>query len=356
MAIDTVKRSRFFKPIFKRAAGTRRPRSVMFELTYRCNFKCPHCYVKGSKKRGKELTTRQVFAIIDQMRDMGIFNIAFTGGEALLRKDIFDILAYAKRRGFQTALLSNGYLIDKKTADKLWRVNVNKVDITFNSLKPEVFEKLTGVKGSLKRVKSAIKLLINRGINVKIKSTGMSLNRDELVRIGKFARSLNIIYNLDTEILPCRDGCSTAVSDYSLDPDESAELRRAVYPEMFSGNRKRTRSKRRRDRMFNCGVGRTSFSITPYGKMNFCLEIDYPEYDILKTGLRECWERIKRRVDRLNNTKDFVCRSCDLIKYCGWCAGRSYIETGAFNRCSEYCRERAVMAKKRREAEWKKKN
>jgi len=355
MAIDTVKRKKFFKSLFKRAAKARRPRSVMFELTYRCNFKCPHCYVEGSDKSGKELTTRQVFSILDQLRDMGVFNIAFTGGEALLRKDIFDVLAYAKSQGFQTALLSNGYLINKDVADKLLRVNVNKIDITFNSLKPEIFEKLTGVKDSLKKVKASIKLLINRGINVKIKSTGMNLNRDELVSIGKFARSLNIIYNLDTEVLPCRNGCATAVLDYSLDPDEAAELRKAVYPEMFSGNRKRTRSKRKRDRMFNCGVGKTSFSITPYGKMNFCLEIDYPEYDILKHGVKGCWNRIKRRVDRLNIARNFVCESCDLIKYCGWCAGRSYIETGEFNKCSEYFKERAIRAKKRREAEWTRK-
>lgn len=354
MSINTVKQSKFFKPLHKRSAMVRRPNSVMFELTYRCNFKCPYCYVEGSHKNVKELSSRQVFAIIDQMRDMGVFNIAFTGGEALLRKDIFDILAYAKRQGFQTTLLSNGYLIDKDVADKLLRVNVNNVEITFNSLKPDLFEKLTGAKDSFKKVKSAIRLLINRGINIKIKSIGINLNRDELVSIGKFARSLNIIYNLDTEVLPCRNRGVTAVEDFSLDPDETAELRRAVYPEMFSGNR-RTYSNRRRNQMFNCSVGKTSFSITPYGKMNFCLEVEYPECDILKHGVEGCWEKIKREVDRLNDMPDFVCGSCDLIKYCGWCAGRSYIETGKFNRCSEHFKEEAIKAKKRREGEWKRK-
>ena len=86
--------------------------------------------------------------------------------------------------------------------------------------------------------------------------------------------------------------------------------------------------------------------------MNFCPEIDHPEYDILKHGVAGCWEKIKREVDRLNDTPDFVCESCDLIKYCGWCAGRSYIETGEFNRCSEYFKDRAVEAKKRGEEEW----
>lgn len=287
---------------------------------------------------------------------MGVSGIAFTGGEALLRKDIFDILSHAKRQGFQTALFSNGYLIDKEVADKLLNVNINSVEITLNSITSKLSEKLTGVKDSFRKIKSAVRLLTNRHIDVKIKSTGMTLNSGELVEIGKFARSLNIRYNLDFEILPCKSGRETAVRDYSLDIDKAEELRRAVYPEMFSGNRKKTRPIRKRsNNMFNCPVGNTSFSITPYGNMNFCIEIDYPGYDILKHGAKRCWEMVKREVDRINNTPDFVCKSCDLIKYCGWCAGRSYIETGEFNRCSEYCKELAIAAKQRRREEWTRK-
>jgi radical SAM protein with 4Fe4S-binding SPASM domain len=345
VSIKAIKGREFFGPILRSAALSRNPMSVMFELTYRCNFRCPHCYVEGSPKDERELTTQEVFLIIDQLRDMGVLNIAFTGGEALLRKDIFDILAYAKRRGFQTALLTNGSLINKNIADKLLRVHVNKVDITLNSLKPEVSQKLTGVKNALNKVKRAIGLLIKRGINVKLKSTGMSINRDELASIGKLARSLNVVYNLDCEILPSRNGCGAAVGDYSLSLDEAQALRRAVYPEMFrQDGRKPVRPRRRRKQMFNCGVGRNSFSITPYGKMIFCLEIDYPGHDILKLGAKECWEKIKREVDRLNNAKDFVCKSCELINSCSWCAGRSYMETGELNKCSEYFKNRAIGA------------
>lgn len=356
MSIETIKQSRFFKPIYKAATKKRRVRSVMFELTYRCNFKCPHCYADGSPREKSELGTAQVFTILDQLRDMGVFNIAFTGGEALLRKDIFDILTHAKGCGFRTALLSNGYLIDKRVARELARANVNNVDVTLNSLKPKVFERLTGMEDSLGKVKSAINLLIKYGIRVKIKSTGMTINRDELVRISNYARSLNIIYNLDTEILPCRNGCVKAVEDYSLRPDEIYVIRRMVYPEMFSGKKRKTGPRRRHGLMFKCGVGKTSFSITPYGKMNFCLEIDYPSYDIPLEGVRSCWEKLKTEVDRLNRIPDFDCKVCDLIKYCGWCPGRSYIETGAFNRCSEYFKKMAVEAKRRREKDGREKN
>lgn len=352
MSIVTIKKNKILGSIYQQSVKLRSPIVVMFELTYRCNFRCPHCYVEGSPKKEKELSTKEVFLIIDQLREIGVFSIAFTGGEALLRKDIFEILVYAKRQGFETAILSNGYLIDKKIANKLLSVNINAVDITLNALKTEVFEKLTGVKDALKRVKTAIKLLIRRGINVKIKTTGMSINRDELVAIGEFARSLNIRYNLDCEVLPCRNGSTTAVQNYSLNPVEIQELRRKIYPEMFRRNgRKSVGPRRKLKQMFNCGVGKNSFSINPSGKMNFCLEIDYPNHDILKYGLKECWENIKREVDQLNNAPDFVCKSCALIKYCGWCAGRSYLETGTFNKCSEFCKTQAIGVKK-----WKRKD
>lgn len=346
MSIKTIKRSSIFQPLYERAVARRAPQAVMFELTYRCNLRCPHCYVKGSPKKIRELTTKQVFSILDQLRDLGTFNVAFTGGEALLRRDIFNILAHAKRCGFETTLFSNGYLIDKTAARKLAQVNVNNVDITLNSLKPEIFERLTGAKGALRKVKNAIDLLIKHGISVKIKSTGMTINRGELADIGKYARSLNIIYNLGTEILPCRNGCASAVDSYSLNPSETQAIRRMVYPEIFRGKRKKTRSRRRRDRIFNCGVGRTLFSITPDGKMNFCIEIDSPRYDMLSQGAADCWEKLKAKVDKLNQMPDFVCKKCDLIKYCGWCPGRSYLETGTFNRCSEYFRKSAISIRK----------
>ena len=348
MSIKTASRKLLMKKIHRSASRKRHAQSVMFELTYRCNFRCPHCYAKGSSKQKRELTYRQVLYILDELKDMGIYSIAFTGGEPLMRRDIFDILAYSKRLGFQTALLSNGYLIDKTTVAKLRKANVNNVEITLNSLNPKVFDELTGVKGALRRVKSAIKLLIKNGIEVKIKSTATVANRGELVEIGKFARSLNIVYNLDTEVLPCRSQDTSFVERYSLTPDESEEVRRLVYPEMFKGKRSRSRSKRKRDRMFTCGAGKTSFSITPYGKMNFCLEIDYPKLDILSKGAEFCWNGIKKKIDRLNGTKNFICKRCDLINYCGWCPGRSFAETGIFNRCSEYFKERAINAKIRR--------
>lgn len=343
---------RFLKRLSRLSKRRRMPFSIMFELTYKCNFNCPHCYLslRQNLNGEKELTTKEIFFILTQLKDMGVYRIGFTGGEPLLRKDIFDILSFANKCGFKFGILTNGYLINEQIADKLKKTNVDKIDITFNSLKPEIFYQLTGVKDSLQKVKRAIEILVKRNIQVIIKSTCMRQNKDEIIGISRYARNLNIPYRIDSEILPCSNNCTTWVNEYSISAKEFQDLRRKIYPEMFRDKMKRGRVKwrRKRERIFNCGAGINSFSINPYGKMNFCAEIDYPNYDSLTKGAKVCWEQVKRDMDKLNKRKDFICRDCNLFNYCGWCPGRSFIESGSFNRCSEYFKERAIEKKNER--------
>ncbi|MCX5751847.1 MAG: radical SAM protein [Candidatus Saganbacteria bacterium] len=346
-------KKRFLKTLYERSRENRHPHSIMFELTYKCNFCCPHCYLPGGHQAKKELSTKQVFSILDQLRQMGVYHIGFTGGEALLRKDIFEILGYASCSGFRVGLLTNGYLIDEKAASKLKKIGVDRVDITFNAMSPKIFDTLTGVKGSFDKVKKAVHFLKKKKVDFVLKSTTMNINKEEIPLVSKFARELGVIYTIDGEILPCRDHNEQWVEQFSIAAEEHERLRRIVHPEMFTGNRPASKSHKVRGKMFNCGVGVNSFSITPYGQMNFCLEIGYPKHDILKEGVRSCWEKIKKEVDAMNRRKDFVCKDCDLFELCGWCPGRSYIEGNGFNACSEFFKHRAEERKaKERRKKW----
>lgn len=319
----------------------------MFELTYRCNFRCPHCFIQGSPGEGKELAESEVLEVLEQLRDEGVFSVSFTGGEALMRDDIFKIIEQGKKLGLRVFLLSNGSLIDKTSALKLADSGVDSVDITVNSLNAGVFNLLTGTEGLLEKASSSVKLLLEAGVFVTAKSTAMKANRGELPEIARFCRDLNVPYNLDCEVLPCRDHSAGKAEEFSLSPEDAHLAKKEVYPEMFRGKTGTPGRKRSRAWIFNCGVGYTSFSINPYGKMNFCLQIDYPGLDIRSKGVKSCWSRIKDEVDRLSSVPDFVCRDCELIDYCSWCPGRSFMETGGFNSCSDYFRERAIITRER---------
>ena len=94
---------------------------IVIETTFRCNINCDFCFnknvLKKNKRTYKELTTKEIKEIIDKTSELNIPYIRFSGGEPLLRKDIFTLLAYAKSKNFKEIRLNtNGLLINKKIA------------------------------------------------------------------------------------------------------------------------------------------------------------------------------------------------------------------------------------------------
>ena len=103
-------------------APARRPAGpvVIWNLIRRCNLTCQHCYsISADRDFSGELSTSEVFAVMDDLRGFGVPVLILSGGEPLLRADIFDIAARAKTLGFYVGLSSNGTLIDAEMAARL---------------------------------------------------------------------------------------------------------------------------------------------------------------------------------------------------------------------------------------------
>lgn len=297
-----------------------------------------------------ELATEQVFDILRQLRDIGCFYLGFSGGEIFLRSDIMEIIHYAYNMGFNIILLTNASLIDTVIADKLKNIRINKIDITVHSMDKGIFDRITGVRGSAKKVFKAIQLLKERDIPIALKSSGMTLNKKEIPKISAFARQMGVFYRFDSELVPCFDH-SYKQLQYILPPETSYELSKACYPEMFAGYdlKKRRRSvrnvKRNRKKVFNCGVGYTDLTINPFGELKLCIEIDYPKYNILEGSLKDGWEKIKDFVDKLSPPIDWECRDCNLADYCRVCPGRFFLTSGKFFGCDDYTKKQAEFNK-----------
>src|SRR5437016_8157403 len=102
---------RLFSSLSAKARETRSPESLTFELTYGCNLRCVHCYNPTHRVLPHELSTAEVFSILDQCADLGLASICFSGGELFVRPDVYDIFEHAKGRGLILDLLSNASLI-----------------------------------------------------------------------------------------------------------------------------------------------------------------------------------------------------------------------------------------------------
>src|SRR5438128_8471981 len=102
--IQTLDQKRFWLALREKGAQQRVPVRAMIELTYGCNLRCVHCYNPTHQAKA-ELATAQIKALIDQLATAGCLDLAFTGGEIFTRMDLFEILAYAKAKGFLVTLL-----------------------------------------------------------------------------------------------------------------------------------------------------------------------------------------------------------------------------------------------------------
>jgi molybdenum cofactor biosynthesis enzyme MoaA len=247
----------------------------MFELTYRCNFKCDHCYVPLLYRKRPELATRHVFHILDQLKAAGCFYLGFTGGEPLLRSDALPILSYACRSGFEVALYTNGSLIDASLARELARLRLNKIDITVPGFSAQVFDRVTGLPGSRQKVFRAIELLHARKVPLALKSCVLPENPHEIPRIGALARSIGAFYRVNDQLSARLDG--------------SGLLQREGDGAGAKG---------RRD-LCACGIAATQAAVTPQGRLKPCLMLEDPTCDILKLGLDHAWSRLRRGVGRL---------------------------------------------------------
>jgi MoaA/NifB/PqqE/SkfB family radical SAM enzyme len=254
------------------ALKNRTPLRVMFELTYTCNFNCPHCYVPPSWRRKKDLSTTQVFDVIRSLAACGCFYLGLTGGEIFLRRDIWKILEFVRRQGMQTILYTNGSLIDKSAAERLSDIGVNKVDITLPGRSRKVFEGITGVRGSHGKVFRAIGHLHKHGVPLGFKTCLLKANQPEIGSILDFCAKLGSPHRLD-------DGPSVRIDG------DRAPLGFAVRDNgadfLKSGH-------------FQCASGISQCAITPQGRLKLCPLVPWPSVDVTRGKFRRVWEELPR--------------------------------------------------------------
>lgn len=132
--------------------------SCNWEITKSCNLHCIHCIFDCSRYSTAELSTMNAIKLIKQLKENGCKLIKITGGEPLLRKDLFELLAFCKKLNIEVCLLTNGTLINKKNV-KLLKNFVSEVGVSLDGPDPEVNDKIRG-KGTFKKIVRALSLLL----------------------------------------------------------------------------------------------------------------------------------------------------------------------------------------------------
>lgn len=154
-------------------APARRPAGpvVIWNLIRRCNLTCQHCYsISADRDFSGELSTSEVFAVMDDLRGFGVPVLILSGGEPLLRADIFDIAARAKTLGFYVGLSSNGTLIDAGMAARLAELGLDYLGVSLDGM-AATHDRFRRLEGGFARAAAGIRLARDAGMKVGVRYT-----------------------------------------------------------------------------------------------------------------------------------------------------------------------------------------
>jgi len=160
------------------------PLYVQFELTERCNNKCYFCYNPLGRISGNELNTQEVFNILTQLHDVGVFRINFNGGEPLMRSDFLEITEYAHSLGFELHMNTNSTLVTADLAKKV-ALYMKSVCTSVLSSDETLHDKMTGREGAYKDVFRGIDIWRENGVEVEVNVCTSTENYSDIYNIGE---------------------------------------------------------------------------------------------------------------------------------------------------------------------------
>ena len=168
-------------------AVERFPYAIQFNPSYKCNLKCSYCDCGIKKHENQELSTEEIFAMIDQYADLGTSRISFTGGEPLMRKDLPEMVNYARGKGLFVSVATNGTYVPKK----LERLKgVNSFNLTLDG--PEEIHDSQRGKGNFQSVLVAVRAIKEAGIPVYLNTVLTKNNAEKLEEVIEIAQKLGV--------------------------------------------------------------------------------------------------------------------------------------------------------------------
>jgi MoaA/NifB/PqqE/SkfB family radical SAM enzyme len=306
------------------------------EITHRCNLRCVHCYCRKDaddrEARDAELSYDEICGIVDQIVEEGCLYFQLTGGEPLLRRDFIDIYDYCRDKGLLVILFTNGTLITRRIADHLAERPPLSVEVSLYGATKEVYESVTGVPGSYKKCVNGIRLLVDRGIKLVLKSPMMTLNVAELDALKQLAANLGVDFYFDVQLHPRLNGMDDPYGPYQyrLPLDEMLRLELSEEERLvcWKAYLDRLAGMPRPKTLYKCGAGLHSFFIDVAGNLLMCVEARWPSYNLLQGSFREGWYDFLADVRSWFEPADSGCAHCDIFLLCSQCPGRSQLEYG----------------------------
>jgi len=329
-------------------------RLVAWEITRNCNLACIHC--RASATQGPytgELSTDACKKLLDDIHQIGQPIIILTGGEPLLRSDIFEIIQYGHQKGFRMVMAPNGTLIDANNAKKMADSGIQRISISLDGPTADIHDNFRGVPGAFEGALQGISHAKHAGIPFQINTTITQQNYNYIESIQDLAISLGAVAHHIFLLVPTGRGKYIIDQEISAEQYEQTlnwfykrkksvplELKATCAPHYYRILRQNAKAEgihityqtHGLDAMTRGCLGGISFCfISHQGIVQPCGFLDLNCGNITQQSFSQIWQQSDIFLQlRDDNKLKGKCGACEYKRVCGGCRARAYEATGDF--------------------------
>ena len=341
------------------------PKWIAWEITRRCNLRCVHCrsssemHIKGHP----DFSTEEAYRVIDDISSYAKPVVVLSGGEPLLRKDVFDIARYGTEKGLRMCLATNGTLVADEVCKRIKDSGIRIVSLSLDGSTAEVHDNFRDEKGAFQGTVNASQLFKKHGIEFIINSSFTKRNQEEIPKVYKLAKELGATAWYMFMIVPTGRGeevMSELISTedyedilnwhYQMEKDEKDILVRPTcaphyYRIVLQKSKDEGTKFERRSLKFSTGgakgclAGQLICLIDVDGNVLPCSYFPKSAGNIRKQTFKDIWENSELFKD-MRNFKAYKgrCGSCEFVNVCGGCRARAYALHGDYMAEEPFCR------------------
>jgi len=314
------------------------PYIVSWNVTQRCNLRCPHCYINANAESRDALTPVEAKFVIDELSYLNRrLMLILSGGEPMLREDIFDIVNYASQAGFIVVMGSNGTLLTRENLLELKKAGLKGLGVSIDSMRPEEHDTFRGTEGAWALSVDALRRAKHLGIETQIDVTVTDKNWSEIDEFVRFGieigvKAINFFFLVCTGRAMKTD---ISTSHYNQVLDRITEImlkeRRTIVrtrcaPHIYMFLHKRGYPLHTGIR--GCQAGWSYLRIDPEGRVTPCAYMPLVAGQLRERSLKDIWDDAEVFRFLRSPMHKGKCAICEYSEVCGGCRARAYIERG----------------------------
>jgi len=341
------------------------PKWLAWEITRKCNLKCVHCRSSSlitDKHQG--FTTEEAFKMLEDIAEYAKPVIVLSGGEPLMRNDVFDIARHGTDLGFRMCMATNGMLVTDDVCEKIKSSGIKICSLSFDGSTEEIHDNFRAQKGAFAGAVRAASLFKKHGIEFLINSSFTKRNQSEIPKLARFAKELGATAwymfmivptgrgeNIMEELISKEEYEEILNWHYDMDRTEKDMLvRPTCAPHYYRIVLQRNKEEEEEDKLEKrtlkfstggskgCLAGQVIALIDVDGDVLPCSYFPKSAGNVRKQSFKTIWENSKLFKD-LRDFKSYTgrCGSCEYVGVCGGCRARAYAMNGDYMSEEPFC-------------------